>query len=124
MRACMNVCTMPPCPSSVRPLLLAGVRGCARGFGLTNLRTMSGAGDSGNGTLRWAVTQSNSRPGPDRVVFNLPPGETTIYLQSVRLAAVVCMGPVVQVLSACLARYARVYLGLAVCQASFCRCWA
>jgi len=37
------------------------------------------AGDSGPSTLRWAIAQSNNRPGRDRIEFALKDGHTTIF---------------------------------------------
>ncbi|MGA9348307.1 MAG: right-handed parallel beta-helix repeat-containing protein, partial [Anaerolineae bacterium] len=31
--------------------------------------------DSGPGSLRWAVEQANTNPGPDTIVFNIPPSD-------------------------------------------------
>lgn len=37
------------------------------------------AGDSGPSTLRWAIAQSNNRPGRDRIEFALKDSHTTIF---------------------------------------------
>ena len=34
--------------------------------------TVTHTGDSGDGSLRWAIDQSNGRPGTDRITFNIP----------------------------------------------------
>jgi len=63
----------PTCHLPFATLRLSLTRGLAGRF----------AGDSGNGTLRWAITESNRRPGTDRIVFSLQSNETMITLQTV-----------------------------------------
>ena len=44
--------------------------------------TVTSTGDSGPGTLRQAIIDANSNPGPDTINFNLPGGSGTITLLS------------------------------------------
>lgn len=45
--------------------------------------TVTHTGDSGAGSLRWAIDQSNGRPGVDRITFNIPgPGPHAIVILS------------------------------------------
>ncbi len=57
--------------------LLAGTLASAATFTVTH------TGDSGPGSLRWAIDQSNARPGVDRITFNIPgPGPHAIAVLS------------------------------------------
>ena len=50
-------------------LLLAFQLASASTFTVTNTN------DSGPGSLRWTIEQANANPGPDTIVFNIPPGD-------------------------------------------------
>ena len=44
--------------------------------------TVVNANDSGDGSLRWAITQSNNTPGVDMIAFNIQGEAKTIYSSS------------------------------------------
>ena len=39
---------------------------------LLSTYTVTSTNDSGDGSLRWAITQANSNPGEDTIYFNIP----------------------------------------------------
>src|SRR5258708_11896625 len=49
---------------------------------LMTVFTVTNTGDSGAGSLRWAMDQSNNTPGVDTIAFNIPSADKTIRLTS------------------------------------------
>jgi hypothetical protein len=56
-------------------VLLAGLYAPVRPTRAQATFTVTNTGDNGPGSLHQAITDANSNPGPDNIVFNIPPSD-------------------------------------------------